>query len=154
MTRFSSPRTTTTLFVDDRSNKKIDIATVGLRPDVNASLYKVSNKDDALSIADYIISMKSEINPSDHYKTDVIKLLRKLSIFCGKDSPFKQITRQDLLSFLDNFKKPEESNPLHKWIGTYNLYTIHLIRFFKWLYYPDIEPSKGPKPSVVQIFLN
>jgi integrase/recombinase XerD len=94
--------------------------------------------------------MKSEINPSDHYKTDVIKLLRKLSIFCGKDRPFKQITRQDLVSFLDNFKKPEESDPLHKWIGTYNLYTTHLIRFFKWLYNPDIEPSKTPKPSVVE----
>jgi integrase len=39
---------------------------------------------------------------------------------------------------------------MHKWIGTYNIYRIYLLRFFKWLYYPDIEPSKRPKPSVIE----
>jgi hypothetical protein len=37
-----------------------------------------------------------------------------------------------------------------KWIGSYNLYCIQLIRFFKWLFSPDIEPDKRPKPAVVQ----
>ena len=37
-----------------------------------------------------------------------------------------------------------------KWIGTYNLYGAHLLRFFKWLYSPNIEPDKRPKPEVVQ----
>jgi hypothetical protein len=39
---------------------------------------------------------------------------------------------------------------MHKWIGTYNLFRIHLLRFFKWLYYPDIEPGQRPKPSLVE----
>jgi hypothetical protein len=39
---------------------------------------------------------------------------------------------------------------MHKWIGTYNLSRVYLIRFFRWLYYPDIEPRKRPKPSVVE----
>jgi integrase len=39
---------------------------------------------------------------------------------------------------------------MHKWIGTYNLFRIYLLRFFKWLYYQDIEPDKRPKPSVVE----
>ncbi len=39
---------------------------------------------------------------------------------------------------------------MHKWIGTYNLFRVYLLRFFKWLYYPDIEPRKRPKPSVVE----
>ena len=39
---------------------------------------------------------------------------------------------------------------MHKWIGTYNLFRIHLLRFFKWLYYPDAEPGKRPKPSVIE----
>jgi hypothetical protein len=25
----------------------------------------------------------------------------------------------------------------------------YLLRFFKWLYYPDLEPDKRPKPEVV-----
>ena len=39
---------------------------------------------------------------------------------------------------------------MHKWIGTYNVYRIHLVRFFKWLYYPDIEPTARSKPQVIQ----
>ena len=27
---------------------------------------------------------------------------------------------------------------------------MHLLRFFKWLYYPDVEPDKRPKPSVIE----
>jgi integrase len=38
---------------------------------------------------------------------------------------------------------------LHKWIGSYNLYRIHFIRFFKWLYAPELTPEKRPKPSLV-----
>jgi integrase len=122
-----------------------------LRPNVKASLYNKLSKDNALTIADYIISMKSEVNPSDHYRADVIKVLLMFSIFCGKDKLFKQMTREeDILAFLDSFRKPEASDPLHKWIGTYNLFRIYLMRFFKWLYYADIEPDKRPKPSVIE----
>jgi integrase len=39
---------------------------------------------------------------------------------------------------------------MHKWIGTYNLYNTNLTCFFKWLYFPDIERDKRPKPSIVQ----
>jgi hypothetical protein len=38
---------------------------------------------------------------------------------------------------------------LHKWIGTYNLFRIYLLRFFKWLYTPDIEHSKRPTSAVM-----
>jgi hypothetical protein len=39
---------------------------------------------------------------------------------------------------------------MHKWIGTYNLFRIHILRFFKRLYYPDAETGKRPKPSVIE----
>jgi integrase len=29
-------------------------------------------------------------------------------------------------------------------------FRVHLIRFFKWLYFPDLEPDKRPKPPVVE----
>jgi hypothetical protein len=32
---------------------------------------------------------------------------------------------------------------------TYNIYRVHLIRFFEWFYAPDIERTKRPKPAVV-----
>ena len=42
---------------------------------------------------------------------------------------------------------------MHRWIGTYNIYRIHLVKFFKWLHYPDLEPKKRPKPEVIQNIL-
>jgi integrase len=38
---------------------------------------------------------------------------------------------------------------MHKWIGTYNLYRLTLSRFFKWLYYPNIEPDKRPNSPAI-----
>ncbi|HEY9386705.1 MAG TPA: hypothetical protein VIP70_06675, partial [Nitrososphaeraceae archaeon] len=59
------------------------------------------------------------------------------------------MTRNDIVLFLESFRKPETSDPLHKWIGTYNTYRMYLLRFFKWLYHPDVEPEKRPKPEAV-----
>jgi integrase/recombinase XerD len=78
----------------------------------------------------------------------VIKLLSKFSQR-NNDKPFEQMTRQDVIAYLDSFRKPEPFDPLHKWIGTYNLYGIYFLRFFKWLYYPNVEPNKRAKPPVV-----
>src|SRR5215831_18357130 len=52
------------------------------------------------------------------------------------------MTRNNILFYLDKCRKPEDEDPLHKWIGSYNLKRIILIRFFKWLYYPNIASPK------------
>jgi integrase len=49
---------------------------------------------------------------------------------------------------LDKFRKPENEDPLHKWIGSYNLKRITLIRFFKWLYYPNIASQRRNELSL------
>jgi integrase len=89
------------------------------------------------------------LNLSDSYREDVIALLGNFLIFLKKS--FKEATRENTLSFLNNVRKPEALDPLHKWIGTYNIYRIHLMRFFRWLYYPNIHPSRNrPKPPPVE----
>lgn len=93
--------------------------------------------------------MKTEINPSDNYRKNNIHVLRSLSKYTNH-KPFISLTRENIVEFLDSFRKPESSDPLHKWIGTYSLFRIYLIRFFKWLYYDDIERDKRPKPKVIE----
>jgi len=83
------------------------------------------------------------------YRKDTIILLCNFSLFF-KNKIFKEIIREDLLSFLYSFRKIESVDPLHKWIETYNLYRIHLMRFFKWLYSPNLEQNKRPKPSIIE----
>jgi hypothetical protein len=79
-----------------------------------------ASRENALTICDYIFSLRSEINLSDHYRNDTIILLSNVSMFFKNSKPFKNITREDLLSFLDSYRKSEDVDPLHKWIGTYN----------------------------------
>jgi integrase len=129
------------------TGRKIENATRGLKPACKKILQGISKKNAAI-IADYITSMQIEINASDHYKKDTINLLCKFSQ-SNNDKPFEQNSRQEVIGFLDRLRKPETVDPFHKWIGTYNLYRIYFLRFFKWLYYPDVEPNKREKPPVV-----
>lgn len=78
-----------------------------------------------------------------------IGVIGQLSKFYENTKLFKEMTRQDILSFLDSLRKSENSDPQHKWIGTYNYYLSLIIKFFKWIYYPNIESSKRAKPPVV-----
>jgi integrase len=137
---------------------KIENATHGLSSNCFNLLHnKVlpANKENALTICDYISTLKSEINPSDGYRKNNILLLCTFSIFFknAKSKLFKDVTREDILSFLDSLRKIESLDPLHKWIGTYNVYRIQLMRFFKWLYSPDIEQKKRTKPSIIENIL-
>ena len=136
------------------SRDKIENATVGLSHDCFNWLDRLANannnKENVIVIANYIMSMRTEINLSDNYRRAVIILLSKFSIFFKNQKSFKSMTREDILKFLDSFRKPESVDTLHKWIGTYNTYRIYLMRIFKWLYSPDIEPDKRPKPSMIE----
>ena len=96
----------------------------------------------------YIAAMKSEVNLSDNYRRDVIVVLSKFSNYGdNRYKSFKDLTRTDVLAFLDKLRKTETQDPLHKWIGTYNTFRMHLLRFFKWLHSPEIEPSKETKTT-------
>ena len=77
-------------------------------------------------------------------------MLTSLSHFHKNVKSFKEMTREDVLDFLDGVRKPETVDPLHKWIGSYNTYRTLLVKFFKWLSYPDIESPKRPRPSIFE----
>ena len=135
----------------------IQEATSGLHKEYKNHVLKLRNQDNALTIAKYLLSMKHEVNPSDNYRMSAIKTLAKLSNFFfivnddeeNKSKSFLEITKEDLIKFLDSFRKPEPIDPLHKWIGTYNSYLVIISRFFKWLYYPDLPPKERIKPKVI-----
>ena len=135
---------------DPLFERKVDLITAGLPAVYSKCLKNGVSQDDALVICNYINSMKTEINLSDNYRGANIILLAKLSKFFKSRKSFNQMTREDILSFLDSLRKPETLDPLHKWVGTYNLYRIQFIRFFKWLYLPHVEPGKRPKPPVIE----
>jgi hypothetical protein len=128
--------------------RKIQTATDGLQQHYTNLLFRML-KQNALAVSDFITSMNSEINPSSNHRMNCIEVIGQLSKFYDHKKPFSKMTRQDILSFLDSLRKSEISDPQHRWIGTYNYYLSIIVKFLKWLYYPDIEPSKRTKPPVI-----
>jgi integrase/recombinase XerD len=127
-------------------DRKITIVTDGFTADRFCELVlrdrnKLS-KENALTICDYIIAMKREVNPRLSYKRNTIQFVSELSKAVGIEKKFIDMTRDDVVCYLDKCRKPEDEDPLHKWIGSYNSKLVVLSRFFKWLHYPDIEDSK------------
>jgi uncharacterized protein YihD (DUF1040 family) len=72
------------------------------------------SEENALTICDYIIAMKREVNPRLSYKKNTIQFLSELSKIVGIEKKFIDMTRDDVLCYLDNCRKPENEDPLHK----------------------------------------
>jgi integrase/recombinase XerD len=108
---------------------------------------QTNNRD---KINEYLMAMRTEINPSSNYATTILNILNRLSQFYNGNKPFSKMKREDTISFLDSLRKTDIDDPLHKWVGTYNLYLTVLTRFFKWLYDPISEPKQRLKPEVMQ----
>ena len=70
-------------------------------------------------IIKYIQAMKTETNLSDHYRKNTIEALTRFSKYKDNNNKsLKDISRDDIITFLDSFRKTETADPLHKWIGT------------------------------------
>jgi integrase len=133
--------------LDALFDMRVDIITEGMIPYYTKTLKKLPYEN-AQTIVNFLMALNTEINPSKNYRKSIVAVLCRLSKYNGKN--YNDMTRQDILDFLDSYRKPEASDPLHKWIGTYNLFRIILIKFFKWFYSPDIESDKRPKPAIVE----
>ncbi|MDQ6863813.1 MAG: hypothetical protein M3044_08310 [Thermoproteota archaeon] len=99
------------------------------------------SKENALTISEYIIGMKREINPRLNTIKTAIQFLSELSRSVGIVKKFIDMRQDDILLYLDNCRKSENEDLLHKWIRTYNSRRATLFRFFKWLYYPNVSNS-------------
>jgi integrase/recombinase XerD len=126
---------------------RIENATKRLVPSYQKRLGKLSPKHISV-ICDYISAIGSEIKISDTYRQSILNTLITLSVSNSKR--FKDFTRADIIRYLDHFRKDESQDPSHKWVGTYNARLVNIIKFFRWLYSPNIEATKRPKPSQVQ----
>jgi hypothetical protein len=122
----------------DILDRKIDFATAGVRPYIHRDLTENVSPKNALTLAEYIVAMKTENNLSDSYRATTIELLSILSKF-HNNKPFLLMTRDDITSYLDGLRTPDEYDPLHKWIGIYNLKRTVILRFiasaFPYLFY-------------------
>jgi integrase/recombinase XerD len=93
--------------------------------------------------------MNTEINYSPSYGIATIGTLYRFSKY-HKNKPFKEVTRDDIINYLNTVRKTDTQDPLHQWVASYNHYMIILLRFFKWLYSPDLHHGKRPAPAMME----
>ena len=135
-------------------DRKIDLLTEGLQPFYRKMLKEKLSNENTLTVCDYIIANKRENNVGIHNVKLKIQTLVNFSEFIGINRTLSKestdITKDDVQMFLEHYRKDERADPLHKWIGTYNLKLAVLLQFFKWLYDPDNPDPKSRKvPSFI-----
>ena len=84
------------------------------------------NTENANVVCDYILAEQAEINIKESTKEGKIKMLIWLSNYLAKS--FRQMTKQDILNYLNSLKSPPSEDPTHKWIGSYNGRQMILVR--------------------------
>ncbi len=90
----------------------------------------------ANTICDYLIAEETEINIKNSRKEGRIKILVWLSAFHENKISFSEMSKQDILLYLNSLRKPISEDPTQRWIGSYNGRQIILSNFFRWLYNP------------------
>jgi len=92
-------------------DRQIDEITADISPSSTYAkmLRAIPYEDNIKTIVDYLISTRIEINFSSNYRKDIIEALSKFSRHNNKK--FKDIVRNDIIVFLDGFRKTETQGP-------------------------------------------
>jgi integrase len=133
---------------DQIYDKKLFQVTADLQP-YKISLLKRMGQINSQFIIEFLYSKMREGNLKPASRASSIDRLCQLSLYHNNKS-FKDITQEDIFTYLDTLRKTEGEDPLHKWIGTYNISVIKIISFFRWLYQSDLHSNDRSTPE----FLN
>ena len=82
--------------------------------------------------------LTEEEDSSERNASTYLKILKMLSVDIA-NTKLDDITKQDIIVFLDKRKKPIEIDPDKKWERTWNDYLARLVGFYRWLYNKGTE---------------
>jgi integrase len=121
------------------------------RKGVNSRLKALARKSrNAATICDHILAEQTEHNIKASTAESKVKSLLWLSKYLN-DKPFEEMTKQDILSYLNNLRKPTSIDPQQKWIGSYNNRLRYYAKFFRWLYNKEeSDPRRRISPPCIQ----
>ncbi len=132
----------------EKLKNSIDLICKYQKPFIKKSLDKLleNSVENAEILCNYIIVEQNEINIKESTKEGKIKVILDLIRFLNfKD--LRMVTKEDILAYLNRYRKPEEIDSDHRWIGTWNNRHLILLKFFRWLhdpYNPEIKNRKTP----------
>jgi hypothetical protein len=92
----------------------------------------ITNPKNAKTICDYITAEITELNIKTSTKEGKIKVLVWLSD-CHNRISFNEMTKSDILVYLNGLRKAISYDPSQTWIGSYNGRQMILLKFFRWV---------------------
>jgi integrase len=134
---------------DPNFERQLNEVTVNLQPYIRTHLLKRISRANASIIINYIQAYKTESNLNDGSIQATIATLKQLAEVDSGRINFREMTRDNIITFLDRLRKKDHEDSLHQWIGTYGTNVITIKRFFKWLFYPLLPPAERPIPAPI-----
>lgn len=135
--------------------KKLENATEGIRRAWRLKIASLTDQDKLL-IADFINDFQNTENirfgTRRVYLMNLFLLIRSAqSRFDKEPSVLKAITKADIEAYLYGLRKSTITDPDQGWISTYNQRLTTFLKFYKWLNYRHISPSRlRPKPALLE----
>jgi integrase len=130
--------------------RKIDTIIKYQKPYISKMLNNLllENPINVETICNYIVAEQNEINIKESTKETKIKRIIHLSKFFDNKKSFYDMTKEDILDYLNNLRKPSSIDPTHKSIGTWNARQMLFLKFFRWIYNPnESDPRKRETPQ-------
>jgi integrase/recombinase XerD len=131
------------------ADRKIELALEGMPNHTKYQFLTEFPDDNKLVVADFLNDFVIRENVTYGTKRVYIHNLLYLSRHL-KHKPFKLVTRDDILSYLQTLRRPLSADVKQKWINTHNNRLVIYLKFFKWLYFPDLAAKERPTPDVVK----
>lgn len=102
------------------------------------------NQENADIVCRHILTEQAEFNIKNSTKEGKIKTLVWLSNFFNDKKGYQDMTKEDILAYLNNLRKPQGEG--NGWINTYNNRQMVFLKFFRWLYNHD-EPDSSKRTT-------
>lgn len=139
--------TTTAIELEEEKEKltrKIKSLTTYLKPYISKTLNELvkTHPVNVKIICDYITAEQNELNIKDSTKETKIKRLVHLSKFFEHKKTFYDMTKDNILEYLNSLRKSSTVDPTHKSVGTWNARQMQFLKFFKWLQNPNEQDHK------------
>jgi site-specific recombinase XerD len=121
-------------------NIKIKAVVSGLPRSIANLFLEFPTDDNKELVANFLDSCTKQENIS--LNTKRVYLIALAYLVREVKKPLELVTSSDLKTYLDSMQRSQTEDPDQSWIATQRTMGLPLLKFFKWLAYPDLTPQQ------------
>jgi integrase/recombinase XerD len=110
-------------------------------PCIQNLFLEFSTEKDKELVADFITACVKQENIALGTRRAYLVALARLASH-NKGKTLDSVTSKDLASYLNKMQRERDVDPDQSWINTQRAYGVPLVKFYKWLAYPDWTPDQ------------